>query len=254
VTAFPAGVQTSIFAYASGSNPQIQSSYPGTPVEASSDMYGNLSICSGGRLFVPRGLYDFYAISTNSPTISGLTIKNGVSNSLVNCVDYLWASSKDRSVENNTNVILQFVHMMTIISLTIESDNYADNIVVKSIKVRLPLPGSSMNISIGKISSAKVLDTAMTSMVLKENAGSCIMLPLVYGIDLPVEITIDATVGGVTIKDKRYKASIPAPEGGFEGGFRYKYTASAGVTQIAFHNAVLEEWDEQTLTTINLCE
>lgn len=254
VTAIPAGVQTSIFAYTSGSNPQIQSAYPGTPMEATSDINGNLSICSGNRLYVPPGTYDFYAISTNGPTICGMTIRNGVSNSLTNCVDYLWASSKERSVERNTNVILQFAHRGATICLTITSDYFKEMLVVKSIKVRLPQPGSFMNISTGIISMAKVLDTAMTNMTLKENAGTCIMLPMVSETDLPVEICIDVAIDGSIIKDKRYKASIPAPAKGFEGGFRYKYTASVGDTGVTFLNATLEEWNEQTLTTINLCE
>ncbi|MFA5849487.1 MAG: fimbrillin family protein [Bacteroidales bacterium] len=243
VSAIPAGVQTSIFAYSSGSNPKIQSSYPGTPLEAISDVNGNLSICSGNRLFVPPGTYDFYAISTNEPTISGLTIKNGVSNSLDNCVDYLWAASKERSVEQNTNVILQFAHRVATICLTITPEDLANDLAIKSMKVRLPLSGSSMNISTGIISAARVLDTAMTQMSLKENTGTCLMLPLISGTDLPVEICIDAII---------YRASIPAPAKGFEGGFRYKYIASVGLSGITFLNASLEEWKEQILTTINL--
>ena len=252
VTAIPAGVQTSIFAYSSGSNPQTQASYPGTPMEAISDVNGNLWICSGNRLFVPPGTYDFYAISTNEPTISGLNIKNGVSNSLANGVDYLWAASKERSVEQNTNVALQFAHMVATVCLTITPDVQTNHFAVKSIKVRLPMSGSSMNISTGKISAARELNTAMTKMSLQENAGTSVILPLVSGTDLPVEICIDATVGKMVLIDKIYRGSIPAPAKGFEGGFRYKYVASVGVSGITFLNASLEEWNEQTLTTINL--
>ncbi len=252
VTAIPAGVQTSIFAYSSGSNPQFHSSYPGTPIDAVSDVNGSLSICSGNRLYVPPGTYDFYAISVNKPSIIGLTIKNGVSNSLDNCVDYLWAASKERSVEQNTNVILQFSHRVATIFLTLMPDDHAKDIAVKSMKVRLPMSGSVMNISTGIISVAKVLDSAMTKMSLKDNTGTCIMLPLVSGTDLPAEICIDANVGGIVLKDKIYTASIPAPAKGFEGGFRYRYVASVGISGITFINASLEEWNEQTLTTINL--
>ncbi|MFA5850017.1 MAG: fimbrillin family protein [Bacteroidales bacterium] len=253
-TAFPSGIQTSIHAYSAGDNPTIKAAYPGTPISATSDASGNLVFNSGVNLFMPGGSYDFYSVSTNSSSVPNITFTNGLSGVLNNGVDYLWASGKNTSVTANTNVPFQFAHRATALRLNITAGDGVTGLTVKSIKIGQTQQGAVMGLSTGVISAASALSADKADMMLDSNTGTFIMLPLIAGISIPVEVYVDATIGGSAQTNKKYTATIPAPTGGFESGTIYKFAASIGASGITFLNATLEDWNEQTLVSINLNE
>lgn len=253
-TTFPSGIQTSILAYSAGDNPTIKTAYTGTPISATSDASGNLVFNNGVSLFMPGGSYDFYSISANSSSVPNITFTNGLSGVLNNGVDYLWASSKNTSVTANTNVPFQFAHRATAIRLSITAGDGVTGLTVKSIKIGQTQEGAVMGLSTGVISAASILSTNKADMMLASNTGTFIMLPLIAGISIPVEVYVDATIGGSAQTNKKYTATIPAPTGGFESGTVYKFAASIGASGITFLNATLEDWNEQTLVSINLNE
>lgn len=253
-TAFPTGIQTSIFAYSAGDNPTIKAPYSGTPISATSDASGNLIFNSGVNLFMPGGSYDFYSVSTNSSSVPDITFTNGLSGTLKNGVDYLWASGKNSSVTANTNVAFQFAHRATAIRLNITAGEGITGLVVKNIKIGQTQEGVVMELSTGVIPASSVLSTSKADMILASNTGTFITLPLIVGISIPVEVYVDATIGGSALTNKKYTATIPAPTGGFESGTIYKFAASIGASGITFLNTTLEDWNEQTLVSINLNE
>ena len=253
-TAFPSGIQTSILAYSAGDNPTIKAAYPGTPISATSDASGNLVFNNGVNLFMPGGAYDFYSISANSSSVPNITFTNGLSGVLNNGVDYLWASSKNTSVTANTNVPFQFAHRASAIRLNITAGEGVTGLTVKSIKIGQIQQGAVMGLYTGVIAAASALSADKADMMLDSNTGTFIMLPLIAGISIPVEVYVDAIIGGSAQTNKKYTATIPAPTGGFESGTVYKFAASIGASGITFLNATLEDWNEQTLVSINLNE
>lgn len=253
-TAFPTGIQASIFAYTAGDNPTIKAPYPGTPITATSDASGNLVFNSGANLFMPSGSYDFYSVSTNSSSIPNIIFTNGLSGVLSNGVDCLWASGKNTPVTANTNVPFQFAHRAAAIRLDITAGEGITGLIVKSIKIGQTQEGAVMGLSTGVIPASSALSADKADMILTSNTGTFIMLPLIAGISIPVEVYVDATIGGSAQTNKKYTATIPAPTGGFESGTIYKFAASIGASGVTFLNATLEDWNEQTLVSINLTE
>jgi len=249
----PLGIEALILAYEAGDNPITKSTYPGTPIQATSDTNGTLVLNNGGGLLMPAGNYDFYSVSSNSALSSEITFNKGVSNRLSNGIDYLWASKTNTSVASNTNVTLEFEHKATAIALEIVAGYGVETLSVKSIKIGRSNDGASLHISSGFIPVASDISGEMYEMSLYYNKGISIMLPLAEGIQIPIEVVADVRCGNNIISNI-YKASIPSQAGGYQSGTIYLFKASIDVNSISFNNALLNEWNEESLETIFINE
>lgn len=251
---FPSGIQASIITFNAGDNPIIKSTYPGTPIGATSQANGNLVLNGGVNLFMPNGVYDFYSVSTNTSSAPAIIFTNGISGNLSNGTDYLWASNKNMIIAANTFVPLQFSHRSAAISLSIVAGEGLSSLEVKNILISQSKEGSEMNLSSGVIHAANSISAIKAAMNLTSNTGTFIMLPIKSGVPLPVELYVDAVFGGKPVTNKKYSATIPSPSGGFESGTLYKFTASIEAKGVTFINSTLEDWDDQSFVNITLTE
>jgi len=251
---FPSGIQTSIVTYNAGDNPISKGSYPGTPIGATSEANGNLVLNGGAYLFIPNGIYDFYAVSTNTSSIPSMSFTNGISSGLLNGTDYLWASNKNLTIMANTFVPLRFLHRSSAITISIVAGEGVSNLLVKNILIAQSQEGAAMSLSSGIIPAANKLSPTMAFMNVFSNTGTFIMLPIKSGISIPFEVYADSVFGEKAVLNKRFTATIPAPDGGFESGIIYKFTASMESFGVIFLKSSLEDWDEENLMNISLTE
>ncbi len=247
-TEFPSGNKATIFCYSGGSNPSSASPVSGTPLEATATSSGSLTPQT--PLYLPKGSYDFYSVSSNTSSSPGLTFSGGVSQQLSNGVDYLWASQS--SVSEGGIVYFPYLHRAVSLEISVVAGEGVSSMSVTSIKFTPSKPSSNtkMNLLNGEIGSAVQTD-ALTSFPVVAGKASAIMLPL-SNLPISVEVTINGTIGGVAVSGKTYSTSLPARE--YSGGTMYLVQLTVSANAITFSGSTIEEWTTQTIDGITLTE
>lgn len=252
---FPAGVETSFFAYYSGEDPSHKKEHPGTPITAVSDNSGNFQIANNLALYLAPGYYDFYAISTNSLSLIGLAFKMGQSDTLKNGIDYLWAQKRDITICNNSNIQFNFNHVAAsiIIEVTTNTDSQANSQQLKLNRVLIDVPETyqTLKLASGEIIPAKSLSALKAKMHIDSNKATYIILPLAKGVEIPVELDITSIPSS---NQETYFCKLPSPANGFQGGMQYKYRITVSLGKISFGNATVEHWNEKEISNIFLSE
>lgn len=231
-------------------------------------------------MYLPKGSYDFYAVSTNSsggtdiPTFTD----NGVSTAVLkNGVDYIWAkptpaTSVPTSNGQSTNVALAFQRKAVQIFIDIKSDENSLELTgwqdgENAATITPPVAtGCTMALTDGTITAAGSVDTEKSSdfykanmttgtIVNKATTASYIMLPVATGQTLKVQFKVKVKIGGRnTEESKIYTASLTAPSQdpgsttAFLSGKKYTYTATLKANEITFTNATVADWTEVNTT------
>ncbi|MCS2892705.1 fimbrillin family protein [Parabacteroides faecis] len=215
-------------------------------------------------MYLPKGDYDFYAVSTNSATAAPV-FTSGVSAVLANGVDYIWATSANFNVSTNTDkvVTLAFQRKAVKIIINVESGDGVELTAWKATAatdndnatITPPDPSTTvkMNLADGVITSATTLTAAVnmttTAVVNKKATASYIMLPLGSGQNPTVTLNVKVKIGGRDEADKQYTATLTAPastSSAFTSGNQYTYTATLKANKIEFTGATVANWSEQT--------
>ncbi len=245
---FPSGNKSTIFGYNAGANLTSATPIAGTPLEATGSGTGALTPES--PLFLPKGSYDFYSVSINSNTPAGLTFTSGVSGQLVNQRDYIWA--KHASVAQGGSVIFAYTHKAVGVEVNIAAGTGVSSMSVTSIRFTPTKADASskMTLSNGVIAPASDKD-ALTAMSLTASKGSYIMLPMASQI-LDIEVTVNATIGGVSQTAKVYSGVVPARA--YAAGTYYTINLTISATALTFTGSTVEDWTTQTITGVTLTE
>nr|WP_129734138.1 fimbrillin family protein [Parabacteroides goldsteinii] len=219
-------------------------------------------------MYLPKGDYDFYAVSTNSATAAP-TFTNGVSSVLENGVDYIYAKTASQSVGNaEKNITLEFSRKAVQIYIDIKSDETSLKLTAwqsgnDAATITPPVAtGCTMALTDGAITAATSVNTTganMTKATVTNNATSTsyIMLPLTANgsasRELTVTFKVTVQIGGRTAEDKTYTATLTAPNitdnnsgYAFLSGKKYTYTATLKANKITFTGATVADW-----TTVN---
>lgn len=127
-------------------------------------------------MYLPKGSYDFYAVSCNAVAADNKTIPtftSGVSGVLSNGVDYIWAKPNAVSVPTSTDVKLEFKRQAVQIEITLEGSE-ADGVELKDWQTTNPATitppvttGCTMALATGVITAANSIDTEESSSVYK---------------------------------------------------------------------------------------
>lgn len=248
------GIRASVFAFSSGDNPERYPSFPGTPVVAVSDNFGNLTLRKGEYLFVPEGFYDFYSISENRAGELGIKIASGVSSPLVNGTDYLWASFKNSYIAVNTNICFIFRHCSAQIKIDFTEGDGVSDLHLLRVALAPAAKGGRMILSSGIISSADRVEDVFQEMLLSGSSAQFTMLPLKSGTEIPVEVDLRAKFDGVNPEFRKCKVLIPSPAGGFRGGSSYNFKAVVYAGGLELGEAVVLDWNIESTVNINMTD
>lgn len=246
--AFAVGSKATIYAYSAGAEPTSATFISGTPVEATALEAGKLT--PSPLLYLPKGSYDFYSVSLNSAITPGVVFTAGLSGQLTNDKDYLWA--KAGLVNEGGNANFAYQHKAVGVEMTISTGTGVSNLIVTSIKITPTKPSatSKMALKTGIISVSSEKDV-LTAIAVKDNIGEKIMLPLL-SMPIDVEVTVNATIGGSPVSNKKYTVTLPARS--YDAGKYYKYTLSVDAKTITFLGATLEDWTDEIITSTPLTE
>lgn len=203
-SSFTIGYSALILAYASGS---ISNILTGTPLNATTQNGGNLNPVT--PLILPKGYYDFYSTSINSPNPMNISFTNGISQELSNGVDYLWAGSKGVLVNNGANVSFTYYHLACLINISISTNGNVSNLSLNYVNFRFPSTnGVVMNLAEGTVNPA----TSVSSYTIVPGSGntrSIICLPSIA--QTQIEVSLNATIDGDAVNNRIYSTIINQP-------------------------------------------
>lgn len=216
-------------------------------------------------MYLPKGDYDFYAVSTNS-TVTAPTFTSGVSAKLDNGIDYIYAKTANQEVGNVAkDITLAFQRKAVLIEITVKGSK-DDGLELVSWQASDPAvitpptvaDENTMALATGVITPASgVVDnipsspTTASAGQMKTTSGgsftaSYIMLPVVADKTLKVQFKVSVKIGNRTAEDKTYTADLTAPtqEGStaFLSGKKYTYTATLKANKITFTGATVTDW------------
>lgn len=248
------GIRASVFAFSCGDNPEYYPSFPGTPVLTVSDNFGNLSMNKGEYLFVPEGYYDFYSISENKETGLGITVASGVSSPLDNGIDYLWASFKNSYIAVNTNICFKFRHCSSRLKIDFSEGEGVKDLQIVRVALAPPLRGGRMTLSSGVINRAERVKEVFEEMTVSGLLAQFTMLPLISGVNIPIEVDLRAKFDGINSEYRKCKVVIPSPTDGFSGGSAYLFRAKVYAQGLELGEAVVLDWNNEPPLNINLTD
>ena len=245
---FPSGNRVKIYCYNSGSELSLSFPLAGTPKLATAGSSGNLTPTES--IILPKGLYDFYAISLNNNLSPEIDFDSGYSQTLENGKDYIWA--KQAIINEGAAVSFSFSHRATGIEIKVNSGEGVEDLNITSVRITPPKPAATsiMNLQTGIIGFSS-LKNPLTTIPLNNGKFFWIVLPAeMFAMD--VEVTVNARIGGVNVTNKVYRATVPQQT--FSGGILYSLNLSVSANTMSFIGSVIQDWTTQTIGDIILTE
>lgn len=217
-------------------------------------------------MYLPKGDYDFYAVSCNS-SATVPTFTSGVSEVLSNGVDYIYAKpTPATTVPATTNVTLAFQRKAVLIEIKVKGSD-TDGLELTDWQSSNPATitppvttGCTMALATGIITPAGSIDTDLSGEVYKaamttgevsgkESTATYTMLPVVASQTLKVKFKVKVKIGGRDAEDKTYTADLTAPNNtdngngtAFLSGKKYTYNAILKANKITFTGATVADW------------
>lgn len=233
---FSSGNKAWIYGYKGGETPANEELVTPNQFSATAGSGGKLT--SNVALYLPKGSYNFYSFSQNSSTLPQVTFTGGVSGSLTNGVDYLWA--KAENIAQGGSATFNYSHSAVKLELVVVKDTGVDKVTVTEIKVTLPKVESSnkINLATGEIVPATAV-AAATALSTSNNSATTIMLPLSSN-SLTVSVKAQVDIGELKGETREYSATIP--KASYLAGTHHKVTLKIGANTITFGNATVSNW------------
>ena len=233
-----ANTLVTIFAY-HGATDNATSTAPMARGNYIAQQAGMLTGVSNYKMYLSNGLFDFYAVSTNSSARMP-TFSNGVSGALQNGVDYLWWECADYEVSGSqVTVPIVLNHSATQVSFEIDSGDgmYVQDIVSATITV--PKPGAKMDLSTGVIPPATEYDANPAAMGINGLKLQYTMLPLQT--DQPMKLVLKIHANGEP-DVKSYEVDVPVPDGELAAGNSYLFRAVIEADNVSFPQVGVSDW------------
>ena len=237
----PIGTGTRVMIYAfHGSTDDATSTSAVARGSYTAKQTGTLTGDSGYKMLLTNGIFDFYAVSTNTDDFPPV-FSNGISPALKNGVDYLWWNEDNYDVAGS-QVTVPVVLNHSATQVSIEIDTYGDGVYVQSIvsaTISVPKPGAVMDLSTGIIPPATEYDAAPAAMGVNGLKLQYTMLPLKT--DQPMKLTLNLKLNGEP-DVKKYEVDVPVPDGELAAGNSYRFRAVIDGDDVTFPQVGVTDW------------
>lgn len=233
------GIQNQVFAYqaASGNNTNGAPEAQGLYVTSSP---GVLTGSDGYKMYLPNGVYNFYAVSDNLSRIPPV-FTNGVSEPLFNGIDYLWWTGSQQDVTSSQiSIPIVYMHVATQVVFEVAGGEGLTFNKLVSATITPPEPGATMNLGTGVITPATTYGS-IDKLGINGSIAQYIMLPLKNS--QPMTLTLDVLIGNESTP-RTYTAQIPLPDGELSAGNSYLFKTVINENTISFPNVYIKEWTE----------
>ena len=192
-------------------------------------------------MYLPNGVYYFYAISNNSSTASAKFV-NERSEPLNNGVDYLWASNKLQDVTSTqVSMPILFQHCATQIVFNISAGSGIKLDKLVSASITPATPGATMDMITGEITPSTTYSTETANMGINGFTAQYIMLPLKTNTAMPLTLQILADGENTP---RTYNVNALLPNGELAGGDSYVFSAVIDGNSVSFPNVEVLGWTE----------
>lgn len=201
---------------------------------------GMLTGVSDYKMYLSNGLFDFYAVSTNSATRFP-TISNGISGALQNGVDYLWWGCANYAISSTqVTVPIVFNHAATQIVIELSAGEGVVLQQIVSATITPPQAGASLDLTTGTITPTTEYATVPAAMGINGMRLQYTMLPLQSASPMTLTMSINLNYDPTP---HEYSVSIPVPDGGFQGGNSYLYQAIIDANTVSFPTVDVNDWN-----------
>lgn len=200
---------------------------------------GMLSGVSDYKMYLSNGMFDFYAVSSNTANIPPV-FTNGVSAVLQNGVDYLWWGCANYDINGSqVTVPIVFNHSATQIVIELSAGTGVVLQQVTSATITPPQTGATMDLTTGVITPATEYGTAPAAMGINDLTIQYTMLPLQTSSPMTLELSLKLNYDPTP---HQYTVDVPVPDGGFRAGNSYLYKAVIDANTVTFPSVDVTDW------------
>lgn len=201
---------------------------------------GMLTGSDGYKMFLSNGTYNFYAVSDNFSTIPP-TFTDGISEPLLNGIDYLWWSAIQQDVNSSQiNIPIVYAHVATQVVVEITGGEGITINQLVSAMITPPETGATMDLGTGVITPATAFGKA-DKMGINGLTAQYIMLPIRHSTPMTLTLEIFADNENNT---RTYTAQIPLPDGELKAGNSYFFKAVINVNSITLASVSVKDWTD----------
>lgn len=233
-----ANTLVTIFAY-HGATDNATSTAPMARGDYIAQQAGMLTGVSNYKMYLSNGLFDFYAVSTNS-SAKMPTFSNGVSGALQNGVDYLWWRCADYEVSGSqVTVPIVFNHSATQVVFELEAGTGVALQQIVSATITPPQTGATMDLTTGVIAPATEYDTVPASMGINGLTAQYTMLPLQTTSPMVLTLSLNLNYDPTP---HEYSVEVPVPDGALQAGSSYLFKAIIDADTVTFPSVEVTDW------------
>ena len=233
-----ANTLVTIFAY-HGATDNATSTAPMARGDYIAQQAGMLTGVSNYKMYLSNGLFDFYAVSTNS-SAKMPTFSNGVSGALQNGVDYLWWRCADYEVSGSqVTVPIVFNHSATQVVFELEAGTGVALQQIVSATITPPQTGATMDLTTGVIAPATEYGTVPASMGINGLTAQYTMLPLQTTSPMVLTLSLNLNYDPTP---HEYSVEVPVPDGALQAGSSYLFKAIIDADAVTFPSVEVTDW------------
>lgn len=233
-----ANTLVTIFAY-HGATDNATSTAPMARGNYIAQQAGMLTGVSNYKMYLSNGLFDFYAVSTNSSARMP-TFSNGVSGALQNGVDYLWWECADYEVSGSqVTVPIVFNHSATQVVFELEAGTGVALQQIVSATITPPQTGATMDLTTGVIAPATEYGTVPASMGINGLTAQYTMLPLQTTSPMVLTLSLNLNYDPTP---HEYSVEVPVPDGALQAGSSYLFKAIIDADAVTFPSVEVTDW------------
>lgn len=233
-----ANTLVTIFAY-HGATDNATSTAPMARGDYIAQQAGMLTGVSNYKMYLSNGLFDFYAVSTNS-SAKMPTFSNGVSGALQNGVDYLWWRCADYEVSGSqVTVPIVFNHSATQVVFELEAGTGVALQQIASATITPPQTGATMDLTTGVIAPATEYGTVPASMGINGLTAQYTMLPLQTTSPMVLTLSLNLNYDPTP---HEYSVEVPVPDGALQAGSSYLFKAIIDADTVTFPSVEVTDW------------
>lgn len=233
----PKGVASLLFAYKSPITSLDEASAEGLYVTTSA---GILTGANGYRMYLPNGIYSFYAVSNNSYSTPA-QFTDGISHPLINGVDYLWANNKLQDITaQQVSLPILYMHAATQVVFDVSDGQGLKLNQLVSSTITPSAPGARMSLIDGNIPPATSYSTPV-NMGINGFRAQYTLLPLKTSI--PMQLVLKVLVNNETTA-RTYTLQVPVPDEELKAGNSYRFSAVIDDNSISFSEVNIVSWTD----------
>lgn len=233
-----ANTLVTIFAYHGGTD-NATSTAPMARGNYVAQQAGMLTGVSNYKMYLSNGLFDFYAVSTNSSARMP-TFSNGVSGALQNGVDYLWWGCADYEIDGSqVTVPIVLNHSATQVVFELEAGTGVVLQQIASATITPPQTGATMDLTTGVITPATEYGTVPASMGINGLTAQYTMLPLQTTSPMVLTLSLNLNYDPTP---HEYSVQVPVPDGALQAGNSYLFKAVIDANTVTFPSVEVTDW------------